>query len=227
MRSSGILCKDQDGTNYCWVYASASSVEAIRALQGQPYVNLSPESIGGPVRNWRNQGGWGLEALEQLQTVGACRMDFMDKPNSLSPSRWKSGWQADCANYKITEAWATIDDGDFDAVFTAALLRLPVSIGLNWWGHQVLITAPVVFDNGSFGVEFRNSWGADYGDDGFATLTENKAQPDGSFACVSVGTADRDLNANTRGTVDDLVKLRQAAVRKLLKSPPPQYQNAG
>jgi hypothetical protein len=101
-------------------------------------------------------------------------------------------------------------------VFTAALLRLPVSIGLNWWGHQVLITAPVVFDNGSYGVEFRNSWGSDYGNDGFATLTESKSQPDGSFACVSVGTSDRDLNASTRGTAVDLVRLRQESVHKVL-----------
>jgi hypothetical protein len=237
LRAYKVPSKDQDGTNYCWAYASVSAYEAIRVLQGQPYVNLSPESVGGPIKNWRNNGGDGRDALVQLQKVGACRMDFMDETNSLRPSRWKTGWQADCGEHKVREAWADIDDGDFDAVFTAALLRLPVSIGLDWWGHQVLITGPVIFNDGSYGVEFRNSWGSDYGDDGYATLTERKSQPSGSFACISVGTSDRELNANTRGTVADLVMLRQESIRKIMALASsvsgscttencPQYQNA-
>jgi hypothetical protein len=222
IRAAKIPCKDQDGLGYCWVYASTSCVEAIRALQGQPLVVLSPESVGGPVTGWRNQGGWGYDALEQLTKAGACRADFMDKPNSLRPSRWKDGWEADCANHKITAAWATIDDDDFDGVMTAALLRLPVSIGLDFWSHQVVITGPVDLGNGKYGVEFLNSWGSSYGTNGFDVLSESKAQPSGSFACISVGTSDKALNATQRGTAADLVRLRQKSVAKIIA----QYQMA-
>jgi hypothetical protein len=222
IRAAKIPAKNQDGLNYCWAYASVSCVEAIRALQGQPFVELSPESVAGPIKNWRNDGGWGQDALDRLASVGACRADFMDAPNSRSPRRWAAGWEADCANHKITAAWANIDDGEFDAVMTAALLRLPVSIGLDWWEHQVMITGPVDLGNGKYGVEFRNSWGSDYGTDGFDTLTEAKAQPSGSFACVSVGVSDREANAKQRGTVVDLARLRQKTVAKVIA----QYQNA-
>jgi hypothetical protein len=194
----------------------------IRALQGQPLVVLSPESIAGPIKNWRNVGGWGQDALDQLMSVGACREDYMDSANSLSPRRWKSGWEADCANHKITAAWANIDDGDFDGVMTAALLRLPVSIGLSWWSHQVIVTSPVDLGNGKFGVEFRNSWGSSFGSDGFDILAESKAQPDGSFACISVGVSDRDVNTVARGTPIDLVRLRQESVKRAIQH----YQQA-
>ncbi len=213
LRANKIPCKDQDGTNYCWAYASVGCVEALRALQGQPYVDLSAESVAGPIKNWRNQGGWGYEALEQLTNVGACRSDFMDSPNSLSPRRWKTGWEADRANHKIVAAWATLDDGGFDAVFTAALLRLPVSIGLDWWSHQVMVTAPVVFSDGSYGVEIRNSWGSEYGDDGFAELTESRATPSGSFAAVSVLTTDKSYDTAS------LVRRRAAEVKRLIDKP--------
>jgi hypothetical protein len=147
-------------------------------------------------------------------------MTFMDKPNSLSPSRWKTGWQADALNHRITAAWADLDDGGFDAVFTAALLRLPTSIGLDWWGHQVEITDPVVFDDGSYGVGFRNSWGADWpsqGAGGWSTLTERKSQPSGSFACISVLATDKAINESERGTVVDLVRLRSKSVEQRIR----------
>ena len=111
---------------------------------------------------------------------------------------------------------------------TAALIRLPVSIGLDWWGHQVLITGPVDLGNGKYGVEFRNSWGADYGDDGYSTLTENKAQPSGSFACISVCASDRELNEKSRGTAVDLARLRQKSVKARIDqlTKVPKLQNA-
>lgn len=213
-KSSKIPAKNQGNLGYCWAYASVECVETIRALQGQPFVSLSPESVGGPVTGWRNQGGWGTQALEQLENVGCCATSYMDSANSLSYRRWGSAWKDDCANHKVTGAWASIDDGGFDAVFTATLLRMPVSIGLDWWGHQVQVLDPVVFDDGSYGVLFRNSWGSDWGDDGYSTLTESKSQPSGSFAAVSVVASDKDINEKSRGTIVDLVRLRQKSVKK-------------
>ena len=222
IKHAGVKVKNQGKLNYCWAFASTECVEAIRALQGQPYVELSPESVGGPVVSWRNVGGNGLDALDQLTKVGACAASFLDQPLSLNSRRWATGWQADTANHKTVAAWAELDSGGFDAVMTAALLRLPVSIGLDYWEHQIEVCDPVQFTDGSFGTLCRNSWGdwPNAGDDGWFTLTESKCQPDGSFAAVSVGTSDRELNEQTRGTVMDLVALRQQSVRRVLDQKP-------
>jgi len=183
--SQNIPVKDQDGLGYCWVYASTTAVEIIRALQGLPYVELSPESVGGPITGWRNEGGYGGDAEKQLADVGACAESFMDTPNSLRHSRWKSGWQVDCANHRIDTEWWDVTS--FDEIITLLLSRQPISVGLDWWGHQVCFTDPVILDDGSVGVKFRNSWG-DWGDNGFGTLTESKSQPDGAF-CPRIVTA--------------------------------------
>jgi hypothetical protein len=222
IKAAGIPCKNQDGLGFCWVYASTETEETCRLIQGQPFVSLSPESVGGPINGWRNQGGNGIDALNQLTKVGACATIFMDRPNSLSPSRWKAGWQADCANHKIIMSVASVDT--FDDVFTALLLRMPVSIGLDWWGHQVLLTDPVVFDNGTYGVVFRNSWGEDWpsqGAGGWSTLTERKSQPDGSFAAINVGP--QNIKPGEKPEPVSLVKFRQEYFRKLIDK----HMNAG
>ena len=79
-----------------------------------------------------------------------------------------------------------------------------------------------LLDDGSIGVVCRNSWGSDYGDDGYFVLTKSKCIPSGSFACISVGTSDRELNSKSRGTAVDLVRLRQKSVAKRIA----QYQMA-
>jgi hypothetical protein len=216
IKAAKIPAKDQDGLGYCWVYASTSTVETCRAIQGQPYVNLSPESVGGPINNWRNQGGNGIDALDQLSKVGACAMSFMDAPNSLHPSRWKQGWEADCANHKITASWTSLSS--FDEVFTALLLRLPVSIGLDWWSHQVLLTDPAVIGNG-YGVVMRNSWGEDWpsaGAGGWSTLTESNSQPDGTFAAVNVTALDAVWHAGKRVDSLGVIDFHQNLVRKAI-----------
>ena len=216
IKSAAIPATNQDGLGYCWVYASAQTVEVCRLIQGQPFVRLSPESIGGPITGWRNRGGYGIDALDQLTKVGACAAKYMDAPNSLNSSRWKAGWQEDCGKHKITVSWSSVDN--FDEVFTSLLLRMPVSIGLNWWGHQVLLTDPAVFDDGSYGVVMRNSWGEDWpsaGAGGWSTLTERKSQPSGSFAAVSVDVADI-KPGQTKAPTLNVLKKRQDLFRKLI-----------
>ena len=56
LKARGVKVKDQDSLGYCWVYASTETVEAAGAVQGQPYVELAPESIGGRLTGWRNRG---------------------------------------------------------------------------------------------------------------------------------------------------------------------------
>jgi len=180
--------KDQNGLGYCWIYASAATVETMRVVQNQPYVMLCPESAGGPITGWRNRGGYGAEALKQLTEKGIAPASYCIDPHKLNPRLWKQGWEDECSKYKINDSWFQLQN--FDDVMSALLMRMPVSIGLNWWGHQVMLTDPVLLDNGGFGAKMRNSWGEDWpskGAGGWSILTESRLQPSSSFAAGSVG----------------------------------------
>jgi hypothetical protein len=191
LKQKRIKAKDQNGRSLCWCYGSVRSVETARALAGLPTLDLSPESVAGPCTDWKDEGGYAGEAFEQLQNAGACESSFMDRPYSLNPTRWKSGWQA---NARLHEAvvWADIDTS-FDEVITCLLERVPVAAGLDWWGHLVCFLDPVILPDGSVGVLFQNSWGVDWpkpGANGFATLTERKATPNGAAAPMIVTASD-------------------------------------
>jgi hypothetical protein len=115
----------------------------------------------------------------------------MDRPYSLSPSRWKTGWQENAQLHEAIQ-WAEIDTR-FDEVITCLLERNPVAAGLDWWGHLVCFLDPVILPDGSVGVLFQNSWGENWptpGANGFATLTERKATPDGAAAPIIVTASD-------------------------------------
>ena len=187
VKQQGMKAKSQGRLNYCWVFGSVRALEVQRAVQGFAFEDLSPESVGGPVKGWRNAGGYAGEAFDQLEHFGACESTYMDGPNSLNPRAWKSGWQANALTHEVAD-WYDIGTS-YDEVITCLLRRIPVSAGLDWWGHLVCFLDPIILPDGSVGVLFQNSWGTDWptaGANGFATLTERKATPDGAAAPIIV-----------------------------------------
>ena len=173
---------DQNGTNYCWAHGSVRAVEALRVFQGQKPILLSPESVAVPLTGGRNRGGSPDEALEQLRTYGACDQTYWPE-NDLNIRHAMEGWTADAENHVILR-WADVEN--FDDQMTLALHRIPVAIGLAWWGHLVCQLDPVILPDGSVGVGCDNSWGADYGDNGYFKLDEKHGTADlGAFAPIS------------------------------------------
>lgn len=192
--------KDQNGLSYCWVYGSTRAVEYRRAIDGLTALDLSPESVGGPCTNWRNEGGYASEAFAQLQAGGACQAKFMDSPHSLRPRFWDPIWVADALSHQQVD-WIdleyTSENGPFDNVITALLNGNPVAAGLDWWGHLVCFVAAVILpvgkatpntpDGAAVGVLFQNSWGKDWptpAGNGLALLDERHATPDGAAVPV-------------------------------------------
>ena len=191
MLAAGVKSKDQMNLNYCWVFGSVRAVEARRLMLGLPHVEKSPESVGGPATGWRNVGGYAGQAFDQLQSGGACDASFLDKPCSLTPSRWKKGWEANARDCEVVD-WYNMDGSDggpmYDEVITCLLNDYPVAAGLGWWGHLVAFIGAVLLPDSTVGILFQNSWlQGDWprvGDNGFAILTESRATPDGAAAPI-------------------------------------------
>ena len=176
----GIPSLDQNGTNYCWTNAVITAMLTLRAAQGDKYVPLSPASVAAPIKGYRNQGGWGGDALDYIIKHGVSASEYWP-PNYWASAKYDNEDSRDSrARHKVTEWW-DLQSRNFDQMMTCLLMRIPVPIGLNFWSHEVCAMDPVVVGNG-FGVRFRNSWGDSYGEKGFAILSGSKAIPDDAVA---------------------------------------------
>lgn len=181
-----IPVKDQNGTNYCWINAPVHAVEVVRAIQGQKYVSLSPASCGALIKGYRNVGGWGSEGLRYIVEHGVAPTSTWPD-NGINRQYDNEESRTARQNYKVTEWYDVVDvtrerpTKRFDRLMTCLLLNIPVAIGLNWWGHEVLGIAGAVTSSG-FGAVIDNSWGTRWGDKGRSILTESKATPDDAIA---------------------------------------------
>jgi hypothetical protein len=161
--AAGLSVLDQNGTNYCWVNAPTHCLELLRVRQGEPMVRLSPASAGAVITGYRNQGGMGPQSLWPPNAIDR----KYDTPES------KKAREA----FKVVEWW-DLPTGDFDALFSALLMGLPVCLGLDWWGHEITVVDPVVISPGKYGVRIDNSWGVSWQTNGRGILAENKARGD-------------------------------------------------
>lgn len=185
------LCRDipildQGQVGYCHAFSCCLGVMAMRAAQGLPYVELSASSIGGPVTGFRNAGAYIFDDLRHSCEFGVASTAVY--PMLTTANHWTAEAKADAAKHRVTEWW----DGkprDFDQMMTCLLSRIPVCVGLNWWGHAVTYLDPV-YKNGRFGVLGRNSWGSGWSYGGapagqfifFEGYGRNMATPDEWYA---------------------------------------------
>lgn len=175
IQRAGMKVKNQQRTNYCWINAPVFCVEAVRVSQGDPYVELSPASVGAPIKGYRNVGGWGSQGVEYMAEHGVAPASLWPV-NAISRQYDTEESRQERKKYIIDE-WLELKPRNVDQMATCLLMGLPVAIGLNWWSHEVTAVT-IAYKNGQFLFEIGNSWGSGYGEDGYAYLSESKARPD-------------------------------------------------
>jgi len=179
----GLTVLDQNGTNYCWANGPTHCVEILRVYQGLPMVRLSPASIAAPIKNYRNVGGWGEQALKYIVDHGLCPQS-MWPANAIDRSLDNTTSREARQKFQVSEWW-DLDPGNFDHLMTCLLLKIPVAVAYNWWRHLVMALDPVALDGG-FGIRIHNSWGTRWGANGTAVFREgygrNRANPDEMIA---------------------------------------------
>jgi len=182
------LCKaasldpmNQASTNFCWSNATLGCLELIRLRSGVETVRLSPASVACPITNFRNRGGWGLNAIKRIASHGACPVNVWPA-NAISSKYDNNNSRQIAAQYRVVE-WVELQPRNLTQLISALLRGLPVSVGYNWWRHQVIACDPL-WINGKPAIRIRNSWGG-WGDYGFGILQGSKMLPDDAVAPIS------------------------------------------
>lgn len=178
MIHAGVKIKHQQQIPYCWEFATTLGAEAARALLGEKHVPLSPASNGCLVTGFVARGGYGREAIQGALKFGYVPSEFW--PDTAIDRRYKN---ADTDKYRElykASAYTELNQNDLQQMATCIVLRKPVSLGLDWWGHQILAVG-LKFNNGVATPDFKiwNSWGTQWGDQGTGYLSPNRARGDG------------------------------------------------
>ncbi len=170
---------DQNGTNYCWCNCVAQGMVAAMYEMGHPLRIISAASIGGPVSNYRNEGGWPAEAVKFAMATGAVRVELWPSNAISATYARKSEVKADYPKNRISATLADLgEQAMFDEVATCVLLGAPTAVSYNWWSHAVLAVG-LEYQNGKYYLVIRNSWG-EYEDHGFFLLPEGRGSKRGT-----------------------------------------------
>lgn len=146
----------QANTNYCWCYAVVAGIMAVRLWHNHPYRRLSPASVAAPIKGYRNQGGWGTQAIKYIIEHGVA--DEEHWPQNAINRKYFEPSRANAAECKVTE-WFDIGDRRFDVKVSACLHNMPVPSGYSWMGHEMCTLRILALDGRDrFGCEDLNSY---------------------------------------------------------------------
>jgi hypothetical protein len=144
LEKSGVFRLNQSPSWYCWCYAAIHGVMGQIISQNEPARMLSPESVAGPIKRYKKEGGWSPEAVAYMVEHGVA--DTTAWP-------WESHRQANNEKYfddsrenaaltKVDEVW---DLENWDEKASCLLMALMVPDGYSYEGHATC-SAELIWD---------------------------------------------------------------------------------
>ena len=181
MNGQPIPSRDQAQKGYCWAHSSVSAAMIARAVNGEPYADLSAYAVACIIKNYRDEGGEGSDSLEWIAQNGVPTSQFWPQ-QSMSRSNDNPTMRANAALHKYTQ-WMDLDPAQMKAqLVTCLLMGIPVVSDFNWWSHSVC-TVDLVSLN-PFTTTIWNSWGDSWSQNGMGNLVGQKAVPDNALAAM-------------------------------------------
>lgn len=210
---------DQDGIGACNAFCTVMCCHVRRNIDGLPYRCLSPGYLYGNINGGRDEGSNLEDALNWMKDHGTCyketvgMLDWRSRP-SAAKEEAKS-------NIILEAYWCPT----FDHLASAVLSDFACNTGI-WWGdydkpdsngwlpgsargnrggHSIPAIGIFPQPGGStrWGYETANSWGTNFGDNGFCKIPESRVTSDGMSAgmwaicATSVPEVPQDLPAPT------------------------------
>ena len=178
MNGQPIPSRDQNGKGYCWAHSSTSAMLIVRAMEGQPYADLSAFAVACIIKNFRDQGGWGSQSLEFIAERGIPTSEFWPQKSMSRSNDNEKTWE-NAKLHRVTE-WMDMEPRNKAQLVTCLLSGIPVVSDHNWWGHSICALDLVSIK--PFKTRIWNSWGDGWSENGTGILEGSKAIPDGMIA---------------------------------------------
>lgn len=175
----GLPCKDQNGTNYCWVNSPTYCCDVIRLRETGRVIRHSPASAGAPIKNFSNSGGWGSQALEHFKANGLNLTE--DWPDNAIKRSYYTDENREKAKVNIVLEYFKLDS--WVEMGSCILAGIPTANGYNWWSHEV---TGAVLKLQSHDLLIRNSWSMSWGDKGYGWLTGSRRIPNDCVAITAM-----------------------------------------
>lgn len=134
---------DQNGQGFCWAYGTVGALTLTRIKLKLPYKRLSAHAVACKIKNFRDEGGWGAQALEFIvQNYGCPDVDHWPE-KSMSRQYDNAETWANAKLYMPDVSFADLASPvydrnlSFEQMCTMLVRRNPTSNDYDWWGHCV------------------------------------------------------------------------------------------
>lgn len=170
--------KNQARTSFCWINCVTMADELARIVAGQPFVPLSPASVGAMLTSFRNIGGWPGNGMEYGAQHGWVP-ESLWPPNAIDKQYDTPAATAERAKYRASD-WIEVKPKNFDQLMTLLLQRIPCFRADNRWSHAIGVMDPLVLQDGRFACLCPNS-GLGRDANGYTIIAESFGGPDEAF----------------------------------------------